>query len=176
MEKSPKKSHKKEMTEDEYFRDSSCQNDSLLSNLNFRNLSLREKLSFSINIEKTNEFKKSDFEILSELGRGSYSKVVKAKYLKDNKIKAIKVMNKDFMEKENKLYQIYLEADLLSKIDHDLVIKFDGMFSSGRKIYFILEYIENSDLSEFLKTYSNFNFYLTSILNLFIKEKRFLFK
>ena len=66
-------------------------------------------------------------------------------------------MDKDFMEKENKLYQIYLEADLLSKINHDLVIKFDGMFSSGSKINFVLEYIENSDLSEFLKIYSKLN-------------------
>jgi 3-phosphoinositide dependent protein kinase-1 len=148
-----KKFHKKEMTEEEYFRDS-LQKDSIFSN--FENLNLREKLSFIIPNENPNEFKKSDFEILSELGRGSYSKVIKAKYLKDEKIKAIKVMDKDFMEKENKLYQIYLEADLLSKMNHDLIIKYDGRFSSGRKTYIVLEYIENSDLSEFLKIFGNF--------------------
>jgi len=154
-----KKLHKKEMTEEEYFRDS-LQKDSIFSN--FENLNLREKLSFTIPNENPNEFKKSDFEILSELGRGSYSKVIKAKYLKDEKIKAIKVMDKDFMDKENKLYQIYLEADLLSKMNHDLIIKYDGRFSSGRKTYIVLEYIENSDLSEFLKIFGNFkrkNFY-----------------
>ena len=79
MEKNQKKSHKKEMTEEEYFQDS-YQKDSILSN--FENLSFREKLSFSIIFENTNEFKKSDFEILSELGRGSYSKVLKGEILK----------------------------------------------------------------------------------------------
>ena len=83
MENSKKKiSHKKEMTEDEYFRDS-CQKDSILSN--FSNLSLRQKLSFTNNNDNLCEYKKSDFEILSELGRGAYAKVLKAKYLKDRK-------------------------------------------------------------------------------------------
>ena len=54
-----KKFHKKEMTEEEYFRDS-LQKDSIFSN--FENLNLREKLSFIIPNENPNEFKKSDFE------------------------------------------------------------------------------------------------------------------
>ena len=173
MEKIKRISHKKEMTEDEYFRDSLCQNNSLLSN--FENLSLREKLSFSITCENPNEFKKSDFEILLDVGICCYSIVLKAKYLKDQKIKAIKVMDKDFMEKENKLYQIYLEADLLTKMNHDLIIKFDGRFSSGRNTYLVLEHIENSDLSEFLKIFSNFkiifNFIVFFCQNFFIKKK-----
>ena len=153
MENTKKKlSHKKEMTEEEYFRDS-MQKDSIISN-QLRNLSLRDKLSFSFNNDNLNEYKKSDFEILSELGRGAYAKVLKAKCLRDDSIKAIKVSDKDFMEKENKLYQIYLEADLLFKIDHDLIIKFYGRFSSGRKTYCVLEYIENSDLSEISKRFS----------------------
>lgn len=154
MEKISKRT-RKEMTEEEYFRDSTVMRDSILSN--FDNLTIKDKHDLTMTmIGEMKQYKKSDFEILAELGRGSYSKVLKAKYIKDNKIKAIKVMDKDFMEKENKLYQVYLEADLLSKINHSLIIKCDGMFLSGKKIYLVLEYAENSDLSTFLKIKSIF--------------------
>lgn len=146
--KKPAKNNKKEMTEEEYFKDSLCNRSSLLST--FDNLNLKDKFDLTL-ISEYKTFKKSDFEILAELGRGSYSKVLKARYIKEDKLKAIKVMDRDFMEKENKLYQVYLEADLLHKINHPLIIKCDGVFSSGRKIYLVLEHVENSDFSEFLK-------------------------
>lgn len=46
-------------------------------------------------------FKKSDFEIIETIGTGSYSKVVKAKLIKDNSLYAIKILNKSFMIKVN---------------------------------------------------------------------------
>jgi len=160
MEKIKKKETKKEMTEEEYFKDSLCNRSSVLSTLD--NLTLKEKFDLTFTREYKS-FKKSDFEILAELGRGSYSKVLKAKYLNEDKLKAIKIMDKDFMEKENKLYQVYLEADLLHMINHPLIIKCDGIFSSGKKIYLVLEYVENSDLSEFLKINSKLNLLLIKI-------------
>ena len=160
-----KKPTKKEMTEEEYFKDSLCNRSSILSN--FENLTIKDKFDLTL-ISEYKTFKKSDFEILAELGRGSYSKVLKAKYIKEDKLKAIKIMDKDFMEKEDKLYQIYLEADLLYKINHPQIIKCDGMFTSGRKIYLVLDYVENSDLSEFLKINSNLNFNSYLILIIFL--------
>ena len=155
MEKLKQKPAKKEMTDEEYFKDSLCNRSSILSN--FENLTIKDKFDLTLISEYKKSFKKSDFEILAELGRGSYSKVLKARHIKEGEIKAIKIMNRDFMEKEGKLYQIHLEADLLHKINHPLIIKCDGMFSSGRKIYLVLEYVENFDLSEFLKINSNLN-------------------
>jgi len=119
---------------------------------------MKDKFDLTL-ISEYKTFKKSDFEILAELGRGSYSKVLKANYIAEEKLKAIKVIDRDFMEKEGKLYQVYLEADLLHKINHPLIIKCDGMFSSGRKIYLVLDYVENSDFSEFLKINSNYYIY-----------------
>ena len=46
-------------------------------------------------------FKKSDFEILGLLGRGSYAKVVKAKLIENDTIYAIKIIDKTFIEKVN---------------------------------------------------------------------------
>ncbi len=46
-----------------------------------------------------NYFKKEDFEIINLLGSGSYAKVVKAKFTKNNMIVAIKIINKPFILK-----------------------------------------------------------------------------
>lgn len=165
-----KKPLKKEMTEEEYFKDSLCNRSSILSN--FDSLTLKEKFDLTLISEYSKNFKKGDFEILAELGRGSYSKVLKARYIKEDKLKAIKIMDRDFMEKEGKLYQVYLEADLLHKINHPLIIKCDGIFSSGRKVYLVLDYVENSDLSEFLKINSKlntiFSFYYNKQMKFFL--------
>ena len=49
-----------------------------------------------------NIYKKEDFEIFGLLGRGSYAKVVKAKFIKNNTIYAIKIINKPFIIKVNR--------------------------------------------------------------------------
>ena len=46
-----------------------------------------------------NIYSKNDFEVLELLGKGAYAKVVKAKCLKDNSLKSIKIIDKNFMER-----------------------------------------------------------------------------
>ena len=46
-----------------------------------------------------NIYSKNDFEVLELLGKGAYAKVVKAKCLRENMIKAIKIIDRHFMER-----------------------------------------------------------------------------
>ncbi len=46
-----------------------------------------------------NIYSKTDFEVLELLGKGAYAKVVKAKCLRDNMIKSIKIIDKHFMQR-----------------------------------------------------------------------------
>ena len=50
------------------------------------------------------EYTKSDFDVINLCGKGAYAKVVKAKCLKDGKIKALKIMDKNFILKVKKNY------------------------------------------------------------------------
>ena len=68
-----------------------------------------------------NIYSKNDFEVLELLGKGAYAKVVKAKCLKDNIIKSIKIIDKQFMERVNKNLnkyngQVLQELHCLSQI------------------------------------------------------------
>lgn len=46
-------------------------------------------------------YSKNDFEVLGLLGKGAYAKVVKARCLKDDKIYAIKILDREFIERVN---------------------------------------------------------------------------
>ena len=152
MQKNNKKSSKRDIIQLDYFMTSMSKNESTFNNL--ENLSLIDKLSLIENNKNLNHLKKSDYEFISEIGRGSYSKVLKAKNIHDNKFKAIKIIDREFMEKENKLYQVYIETEVLKIINHPLIVKCDGFFSSSNKFYIVMEYVQNSDFSEFLNTFS----------------------
>ena len=57
-----------------------------------------------------------DFDKITELGRGAYAKVDLRKSRINNKLIAIKILNKHFMEKLNKTHEAYIEKEILSKI------------------------------------------------------------
>ncbi len=103
-------------------------------------------------------YHKSDFKVLSLLGKGAYAKVVMARYNETKEIKAIKIVDRSFIEKENKLYQIYLEKEVLRRLNHPNVIKIDGIFEEGDRIYIVLEYLSGGDFYEFLKNNSTLNY------------------
>lgn len=94
----PRYSTKSSYMEDEYFRNSSIVPGSD-ANFDIKNLLLNRQKNKSIEVYSKNTYSKSDFEIISVLGKGAYAKVVKAKYLKDNSFKAIKIIEKSFIER-----------------------------------------------------------------------------
>jgi hypothetical protein len=81
--------------EEDYFRGStSNENDS----------EFQIKLKTKIPFHSKNKFTKNDFEILGLLGRGAYARVVKARLIKNDTIYAIKIIEKEFIEKVNLVF------------------------------------------------------------------------
>jgi hypothetical protein len=91
------------ISEEEYFRDSSVSN--MINKRSDEGIDLKQLLINDDNNRITIPFSckvyysKSDFEILGVLGKGAYGKVVKARHIKDNKIKAIKIIDSNHIER-----------------------------------------------------------------------------
>lgn len=67
--------------------------------------------------------KLSDFNILSELGKGSYGLVYKVRSLLDNEVYVIKKMElKHINEKQQK--ECWKEVSILKKVNHPNIIKY----------------------------------------------------
>lgn len=100
-------------------------------------------------------YSKKDFEILGPLGKGSFAKVVKARNIKNDEIKAIKIINRSFIEKEKKLHEIYVENEVLFRLTHKNIVQLEGVFEENGKIYLVLDYYPNGDFYDFLKNNGN---------------------
>ncbi len=89
--------------DDDYFRNSSIKpNTESEVNVQFENLLLNDNDSYEtsyIPFPTNNNFSKNDFEVIELLGKGAYAKVVKALCTKNKEIKAIKIVDKCFIEK-----------------------------------------------------------------------------
>jgi hypothetical protein len=137
----------------DYFRSSSLGENgsspfSMNNNFNDDYFNDGKKKLFSKNL-----FAPNDFIVISTIGNGAYSKVIKVQHKKTGDIFAVKIFEKAFMYKENKFYQIYVENDLLNMCNHPNIVKIYGAYESDEMVYLVLEYCNKGDLSEFISKY-----------------------
>ena len=95
-------------------------------------------------------YKESNFTKVSRLGNGSYGQAFKIKDNETNKIYALKEINKSKLIKENKLYQIKIENDLLKLCSHPNIVKYYGFYENNINFSIIEEYCPYGDLSSFI--------------------------
>lgn len=92
-----------------------------------------------------------DFELFNVIGKGSYAKVVLARNIYTDKHYALKIIDKLFIQQESKEYEVYIERYMLSNLNHPNIVKLYSTFQDARKLYFILEYCPNRDLSDLVR-------------------------
>lgn len=93
---------------------------------------------------------RKDFTITQIIGKGSYAKVCLAEY--KNKKYALKVIDKKFIEKIEKVHEVHIEKQILSMLDHPRIVKLHSTFQDQKNLYFVLDYCSNKDFSEFLRS------------------------
>ena len=116
-------------------------------------LPIFSKGKLTIPLKTKQAFKNEDFEIISLSGKGAYGTVLKAKLKSDssNKLYAIKVMDIKALIQIKKLYQAYLECDILSQIQNPFIVDILGSFTEHGKIYIVMEYLSKGDFSDFIR-------------------------
>ena len=102
----------------------------------------------------------SDYDIIKDLGDGSYGKVVLAKSKEDGKQFAIKIIRKDLLNTFDKQYEIHVEKFCLIYLSHPNIIKFNKAFQDKKHLYFVMEYCKNKDLGKLIRKIGIFNFKL----------------
>ena len=101
-----------------------------------------------------------DFEILQPLGSGNFGSVIKVCSLINQRIYDMKILN---LENDRKLDQelkqkYYLnEIEILKILEHPNIVKYYKSFTENNKIYIIMEYFDNGDLSGYIKALENNN-------------------
>ena len=68
------------------------------------------------------------------------------------KIYAIKKLDINSLLSVNRLYQAYLENDILNELDSPYIVKVYGAFEADEKIHIVMDYLPKGDFSYFIKS------------------------
>ena len=95
------------------------------------------------------------YEILEVLGENMGS-TLKVRHKESNNIY---VMKKIFIKNidENKIKAIQNDAEILSTINNEFIVKYIDSFKDNNYFYIIMEYCENSDLRNFINNHKKKN-------------------
>ena len=111
----------------------------------------------------------SDFILLKALSQGAYGRVCLARRKETRDIFAIKILDKQKMS-EKKVTQFVLnEADILSKVNNDYIVRGVYNFQTDKYLYMVMEYMQGGDFANLLENVGAFEeevarFYLAQIV------------
>ena len=99
------------------------------------------------------ECNKDDFEALDDkaLGKGGFGHVWKVRHKKTMKIYAIKVINKQYIMKENMIDQMNREIEIMYKTEHPHIIKLVNHYEDDDNFYLIMSIAAKGQLYSQLK-------------------------
>ena len=119
-----------------------------------KNSLLDENNKLTIKLKSKNTFTKEDFEIVNFLGKGAYGTVLQVTLVKDpkKKIYAIKKLDINSLISVNRLYQAYLENDILNELNSPYIVKVYGAFEADEKIHIVMDYMPKGDFAYFIKS------------------------
>ncbi|KAI9120394.1 hypothetical protein K1719_007427 [Acacia pycnantha] len=97
-------------------------------------------------MEKQGKILMQKYERGRLLGQGSFSKVYLARNLKTGQLVAMKIIEKEKIEKVGLNEQIEREVSVMSMMKHPNVVQLYEVMASKNKIYFAMEYVKGGDL------------------------------
>lgn len=94
----------------------------------------------------------SHYRILELIGTGGMGKVYKVKNTLNNNIAALKVINQDIVKDEENKKRLKAEADLLSGLEHQNIVKLFELGEETGRAYFAMEFLPNGTLADYIET------------------------
>ena len=91
----------------------------------------------------------TEYEIIEEIGKGGFGRVIKVESKSDNKFYAIKEIIID-NEMKDKIKDIQKEANILSKFNNKNIVKYYDSYLDKNKFYILMEYCEGQNLKKIL--------------------------
>jgi serine/threonine protein kinase len=110
-----------------------------------------------------------DFKKLEVIGQGSFGKVFLVKNINNNKIYAMKVLEKKFLIQKKQISHTKTERIALEKLKHPFIVKLNYAFQDITNVYFVTEFLSGGELFFHLRKKAGFKekdvkFYMSQVL------------
>ncbi|CAG9316372.1 unnamed protein product [Blepharisma stoltei] len=106
------------------------------------------------NPEKVSPF---DFELLQELGKGSFGEVYLVRKTATQNLYAMKVLRKDRIMAQNLIKYALTERNVMSYVKHPFIVSLNYAFQTPEKLFLILDYCPGGDLGLMLTKEKRFS-------------------
>lgn len=126
-------------------------------NTSHRSNARQKRRSISLTDRNNVDIGPQHFMFLKVIGKGSYGKVLLVKYMKDNKLYAMKILRKDNIATKSQLEHTQIERNVLKNVVHPFIVKLYYAFQTSTKLYFILEYCPGGELFFHLSKFKEFS-------------------
>jgi calcium-dependent protein kinase len=106
------------------------------------------KIKLSSFVLKRNNNPSELYELIKELGSGSYGKVFKVKHKISQEERAMKIIKKENIATGISSFDIQREIDILKRLDHPNIMKIFEFFEDDENFYLVTEFCNQGDLVE----------------------------
>ncbi|KAH8996585.1 kinase-like domain-containing protein, partial [Lactarius deliciosus] len=96
------------------------------------------------------------FQLGNCIGRGQFGAVYRALNLNTGQMVAVKRIGLEGL-KEEEISQLMREVDLVKRLSHPSIVKYEGMARDENTLSIVLEYAENGSLGQTLKAFGKLN-------------------
>ena len=109
-----------------------------------------------------------DFQPLKLVGKGSFGKVILVKYFNNEKIYAMKILDKEEIIRRKQIKHTKTERLLLEKLNHPFIAQLQFAFQDAKKLYLVTEFMQGGELFFHIKRRTGFKevsakFYMSQI-------------
>lgn len=123
------------------------------------------------------------FEIIEELGYGSYGKVFKVKKKGTEELFALKSLNQSHLRQKKQLKYAIAECKIMKTLAHPYILPLFWSFQSDSHLFLVLEYCPNGDMSMLLSyvdhlTTAQARFYIAEVVSAiaYLHEKDIIYR
>ncbi|XP_028894049.2 serine/threonine-protein kinase PLK4 [Zeugodacus cucurbitae] len=92
-----------------------------------------------------------DYEVLHLLGKGGFASVYKARCTRTNQIVAIKMIDKQLIQRAGLANRVRQEVEIHSRLKHPSVLELYTFFQDVNYVYLVLELAHNGELHRYMK-------------------------
>ena len=110
-----------------------------------------------------------DYEIIEQLGEGTFGKVFKVRNKNNNSIRAMKQISKSFINNLNDS-EVGKEIEILKKLNHPYIIKLYEYYSTSKHLFLINEICDQGDLQKKIAKIRKFPEFIVKVIMLQVFE------
>ncbi len=150
--------------------DLSCENTLItIKDQNLNNSCVTSNKNTSDSCDNNSQLQINNFQILKNLGKGTFGKVVLVRDIHDQRLYAMKILKKKKIKQFNNETHTKAEREILERLSFPFIMKLRFAFQTTERLYLVTDFMQGGEIYTHLKNEGRFEeskaiFYICEII------------